>query len=63
MRGGLFETVWIPLISVKALRLGPLRIQRCPVHRRVEFVQLVDPATLTDADRAAAARYPADLIP
>lgn len=25
MRGGLFETVWIPLVSFKALRLGPLR--------------------------------------
>jgi hypothetical protein len=63
MRGGLFETVWIPLISFKALRLGPLRIQRCPVHRRWEVVQTVDPATLSDAERAEAARYPAEPIP
>lgn len=63
MRGGLFETVWIPLVSFKALRLGPLRIQRCPVHGRVEVVQLVDPTTLSDSERAEAARYPAEPIP
>ena len=63
MRGGLSETVWIPLVSFKALRLGPLRIQRCPVHRRLEVVQPVDPATLSDAERAEAARYPAEPIP
>jgi hypothetical protein len=63
MRGGLFETVWIPLVSFKALRLGPLRIQRCPVHRRLEVVQPVDPATLSDAERTEAARYPAEPIP
>jgi len=63
MRGGLFETVWVPLVSFKAVRLGPLRIQRCPVHRHVEVVQPVDPATLSDAERAEAARYPAEPIP
>ena len=63
MRGSLFETVWIPLVSIKAIRLGPLRIQRCPIHRRVEIVRQVDPATLSDAERAEAARYPAGPIP
>jgi len=63
MRGSLFETVWIPLVSLNAIRLGPLRIQRCPIHRRVEIVQLVKPATLSDAERAEAARYPAEPIP
>jgi len=63
MRGSLFETVWIPLVSLKAIRLGPLRIQRCPIHRRVEIVQPVNPATLSDAERAEAARYPAEPIP
>jgi hypothetical protein len=63
MRGALFETVWIPLVSFKAIRLGPLRIQRCPVHRRVEVVHPVDPATLSDAERTEAARYPAEPIP
>jgi len=55
-RGGLFQTVWIPLASFKAIWLGPLRIQRCLVHRRVEVVQLVDPAKLSDTERAEAAR-------
>lgn len=61
--GGLFETLWVPLVSLKALRLGPFRIQRCPVHHRVEVVQLVDPTKLSDAERAEAARYPAEPIP
>jgi hypothetical protein len=62
-RGGLFETVWIPLVSFKAIRLGPFRIQRCPVHDRVELVRRVDPDTLSSKERAAAARYPAGRIP
>jgi hypothetical protein len=62
-RGGLFETVWIPLVSFKAVRLGFLRFQRCPVHGRWELVQQVDPATLSDEERARAARYPAEPIP
>jgi hypothetical protein len=62
-RGGLFETVWIPLGSFKAIRLGVFRIQRCPVHARFEVVRRVDPDTLTNEERAAAARYPADPIP
>jgi hypothetical protein len=46
-RGGLFETVWIPLFSLKAIRLGSKRLQRCPVHGRWELVQRVDPSTLS----------------
>jgi len=62
-RGALFETVWLPIVSLKAIRLGPLRIQRCPVHDRAELVRRVDPATLTREERAAAARYPAQRMP
>jgi hypothetical protein len=29
--GPLFTTIWIPLGSVKAMRLGGARFQRCPV--------------------------------
>lgn len=29
--GHLFRTLWIPGVSVKALRLGWWRVQRCPV--------------------------------
>jgi hypothetical protein len=43
-RGGLFETVWVPLASFKAIRLGSKRLQRCPVHGRWEIVRRVDPS-------------------
>jgi hypothetical protein len=62
-RGGLFEDLWIPMASLKAIRLGRYRIQRCPVHGRVEVVQRVDPATLSSAERAQAALYPAGWVP
>jgi hypothetical protein len=62
-RGGLFETIWIPMVSLKAIRLGRRRLQRCPVHHRWELVSRVDPATLTDNERAEAARYPAVRLP
>lgn len=62
-RGGLFETLWVPGVSLKALRLGPYRIMRCPVHGRVEVVHVIDPATLTPQERAAAAAFPPEPIP
>ena len=62
-QGGLFETKWVPLSSFKAVRLGSRRLQKCPVHRRWELVQRVDPTTLSDEERAAAARYPAGRLP
>jgi hypothetical protein len=62
-QGGLFETKWIPLVSFKAARFGSRRWQRCPVHRQWEWVERLDESTLTDADRAAAARYPAGRLP
>jgi len=62
-RGGLFETLWVPLGSLKALRLGSRRLQRCPVHHRWELITRVDPATLTAHQRAEAARHPAGRIP
>ncbi|GAA6525385.1 hypothetical protein [Intrasporangium sp. DVR] len=62
-RGGLFETLWVPGASLRAIRLGRYRIMRCPVHDRVEVVHVVDPATLTPQERAAAASHPAGRIP
>lgn len=62
-RGGLFETLWVPGASFRSLRLGPWRIMRCPVHDRVEVVHIVDPASLTPQERAAAATHPAGPIP
>ena len=37
-RGHLFSTIWLPGVSVKALRLVWWRVQRCPVGRHWSFV-------------------------
>lgn len=52
--GHTFTTVWIPGVSLKALRLGPWRVQWCPVGRHVGVVWPVKPASLTDVERAFA---------
>jgi hypothetical protein len=62
-QGGLFETKWVPLASFKAVRLGSRRLQRCPVHRKWELIERVDPATLSEAQRSEAAQYPAGWLP
>lgn len=53
-RGHLFTTVWIPGASVKALRLGLWRFQRCPVGGHWSIVKPVKVATLSDEQREAA---------
>ena len=55
--GHLFSTVWIPGVSVKSLRLGPWRLQWCPVGRHVSLVHPVKDADLTDSERAFAAEH------
>lgn len=52
--GALYSSIWIPMVSFKAARLGTSRFQRCPVHHRWERARLVDPSTLSAAERAAA---------
>jgi len=37
-RGHLFTTIWIPSVSLKAMRLGWLRVQWCPVGRHLSIV-------------------------
>ncbi|HWF54952.1 MAG TPA: hypothetical protein VG223_10010 [Solirubrobacteraceae bacterium] len=53
-QGHLFTTIWIPLASVKSLRLGPYRLQRCPVGPHWSLVTPVDPATLSEDERRVA---------
>jgi len=53
-RGHLFTTLWIPGVSVKALRLGWLRFQRCPVGHHWSLITPVRDSELTDADKRAA---------
>lgn len=55
--GHLFTTIWIPGVSLKAIRLGWIRFQRCPVGDHLTFVTPVPPSQLTDAQRWMAARY------
>lgn len=61
--GALFETKWVPFVSFKAARLGTRRVQRCPVHRKWQLIERVDPATLSDEQLADAARHPAGWLP
>lgn len=53
-QGHLFETVWVPGGSFKAVRLGPLRYQRCPVGQHWAWIRRVDPSTLTPGELADA---------
>lgn len=61
--GHLFTTTWVPGASVKALRLGPWRVQRCPVGRHWSLVRPVEPAKLSDAERADARSVRDTLLP
>ena len=53
-QGHLFTTIWVPGASVKALRLGAWRLQRCPVGKHWSIVTPIKAAELTDAERSAA---------
>jgi hypothetical protein len=44
----------IPAVSLKAVRLGNKRWQRCPVGKHWTTVHRVDPSTLTPEQLAAA---------
>lgn len=53
-RGHLFTTIWIPGVSVKAVRLGWWRLQRCPFGAHWSIVTPVSRAALTEQERASA---------
>ncbi len=55
--GHLFTTVWVPGASLKAVRLGSLRFQRCPVGDHWSFVVPVRDDDLTDAERYVASQH------
>ena len=40
--GHVFTTIWIPGGSLKAIRMGPWRWQRCPVGRHWTLVRCID---------------------
>jgi hypothetical protein len=55
--GHLFTTIWIPAASVKSLRLGPWRFQRCPVGNHWSLVTPVKRSELSDEELALAAQH------
>jgi hypothetical protein len=52
--GHLFTTIWIPGASLKALRLGRWRYQRCPVANHWSLVTPVRESELTDEEHRLA---------
>jgi hypothetical protein len=53
-RGHLFTTIWIPGASLKSIRLGWWRIQRCPVGGHWSIVVPVKEADLSSRERRRA---------
>ena len=56
-QGHLFTTTWIVGSSVKAVRLGYKRYQRCPVCKKWRIVVPVRDDEPTDEDRRVAAAH------
>jgi hypothetical protein len=54
-QGHLFTTIWVPGASLKALRIGWVRFQWCPVGRHWTFVVPVREASLGRRQRRRAA--------
>jgi hypothetical protein len=50
-QGHLFTTIWVPGASLKAIRLGWARLQRCPVGSHWSLVVPVRVSELTDEER------------
>jgi len=55
-QGHIFTTIWIPGASLKAVRLGWARLQRCPVGKHWSLVTPVKDSDLTDEERRMAAQ-------
>jgi hypothetical protein len=56
-QGHLFYTVWVPGASFKAIRLGFLRFQHCPVGNHWALVAPVKESELSEEERMMADRY------
>ena len=61
--GHLFTTIWIPGASLKSIRLGWWRVQRCPVGHHWSIVRPVRDADLTEDERRLAAAHKDIRIP
>jgi len=57
-KGHLFTTLWLPMASLKAVRLGWYRFQRCPVGNHWSLVHPVREADLGEDElREARTRH------
>lgn len=61
--GHLFTTIWVPLASLKSLRLGFWRFQRCPVGQHWSLVTLVKESDLTEEQKRIASEHKDIRIP
>lgn len=61
--GHLFTTVWVPGVSLKAIRWGWLRYQHCPVGNHWAWVTPVDVSELTNAERHFASTHRDSRLP
>ena len=52
--GHLFTTLWFPGVSLKALRMGPWRVQRCPVGHHWSLVRPVRRSDLSEDEQRTA---------
>ncbi|RNI23044.1 hypothetical protein [Flexivirga caeni] len=55
--GAYYETKWFVWGSFKAIRLGPKRIQRCPVHHKFEMTERVRKDELTSEIQQEASQH------
>jgi hypothetical protein len=62
-QGHVFTTVWVPFVTFKAIRVGILRIQYCPVGDHVTVVVPVNPSSLSEAERRFAEDHRDSLVP
>ena len=62
-RGHLFTTIWIPGASLKSIRLGWWRIQRCPIGEHWSIVTPVKRTDLTAKEKRFAATHQDVRIP
>lgn len=61
--GHLFTTIWIPGASLKSVRLGWWRLQRCPVGNHWSIVTPVKEADLTEEEKRIATQIKDSRIP
>ena len=62
-RGHLFTTIWVSGASLKSVRLGWWRFQRCPVGRHWSFVTPVKESNLTEEEKRLAGEHKDVRIP